>query len=125
MPVENLRLLLLIQISMKITLRHYIISGQRDQTRKWLWAILKKTPLDGDDYAKDVRTRVVLFWMIANLVFIMTMVQVYEPGDTGRNIYLAFIFVGSGSVGSCQSYWLSWILDTNICTVLWNRRVNG
>ena len=51
----------------------------------------EKTPLDGDDYAKDVRTRVVLFWMIANLVFIMTMVQVYEPGDTGRNIYLAFI----------------------------------
>ncbi|CAI5760414.1 unnamed protein product [Candida verbasci] len=50
-----------------------------------------KTPLDGDDYAKDVRTRVVLTWMVANLIFIMTMLQVYEPGDTARNIYLAFI----------------------------------
>ncbi|KAI5950362.1 CHS1 [Candida jiufengensis] len=47
--------------------------------------------LDGDDYAKDVRTRVVLSWLIANLVFIMTMVQVYKPGDTAKNIYLAFI----------------------------------
>ncbi|KAL6450408.1 CHS1 Chitin synthase 1 [Candida maltosa Xu316] len=50
-----------------------------------------KAVLDGDDYAKDVRTRVVLFWLVSNLVFIMTMVQVYEPGDTARNIYLAFI----------------------------------
>lgn len=50
-----------------------------------------KHVLDGDDYAKDVRTKVVLFWMLANLIFIMTMVQVYKPGDTGRNIYLAFI----------------------------------
>ena len=50
-----------------------------------------KTVLDGDDYAKDVRTKVVLVWLLANLIFIMTMVQVYEPGDTARNIYLAFI----------------------------------
>ncbi|KAI5959756.1 CHS1 [Candida pseudojiufengensis] len=50
-----------------------------------------KNVLDGDDYAKDVRTRVVLFWLIANLIFIMTMVQVYKPGDTAKNIYLAFI----------------------------------
>ncbi|KAI5950044.1 hypothetical protein CANMA_005398 [Candida margitis] len=50
-----------------------------------------KHVLDGDDYAKDVRTKVVLFWMLANLIFIMTMVQVYEPGDTAQNIYLAFI----------------------------------
>ena len=50
-----------------------------------------KAPLDGDDYAKDVRTRVVLFWLVSNLVFIMTMVQVYQPGDTASNIYLGFI----------------------------------
>ncbi|CUM65724.1 uncharacterized protein PRCAT00003372001 [Priceomyces carsonii] len=48
-------------------------------------------PMHGEDYAKDVRTKVVLIWMIANLIFIMTMLQVYEPGDTGKNIYLACI----------------------------------
>ncbi|KAK6454191.1 chitin synthase [Scheffersomyces xylosifermentans] len=51
----------------------------------------ESAPRDGEDYAKDVRTRVVLVWMIANLVFIMTMLQVYGPGETKKNIYLAFI----------------------------------
>ncbi|KAI3406464.2 CHS1 [Candida oxycetoniae] len=50
-----------------------------------------KAGLDGDDYAKDVRTKVVLFWMVSNLILIMTMLQVYKPGDTAKNIYLAFI----------------------------------
>ncbi|ODV77794.1 glycosyltransferase family 2 protein [Suhomyces tanzawaensis NRRL Y-17324] len=51
----------------------------------------KSTPMDGEDYAKDVRTRVVLLWLLANLVFILTMLQVYEPGETKQNAYLAFI----------------------------------
>ncbi|KAA8898532.1 hypothetical protein DIURU_004652 [Diutina rugosa] len=50
-----------------------------------------KTVLEGEDYAKDVRTKVVLVWMVANLLFILIMVQVYKPGDTAKNIYLAFI----------------------------------
>ncbi|RLV89897.1 Chitin synthase 1 [Spathaspora sp. JA1] len=68
----------------------------------------EKAPLEGEDYAKDVRTRVVLTWMLCNLVFIMTMMQVYEPGETSRNLYLATIlwvvailsiFRAVGSVG--------------------------
>lgn len=47
--------------------------------------------IDGEDYAKDVRTKVVLTWLICNLVFVLTMLQVYEPGETKKNIYLAFI----------------------------------
>lgn len=47
--------------------------------------------LDGDDYAKNVRTKVVLIWLLSNLIFIMTMLQVYQPGETARNYYLAFI----------------------------------
>lgn len=47
--------------------------------------------LDGEDYAKDVRTKVVLVWLLSNLIFIMIMLQVYEPGETSRNYYLAFI----------------------------------
>ncbi|KAG7665026.1 CHS1 [[Candida] subhashii] len=53
--------------------------------------IVTKQVLEGEDYAKDVRTKVVLVWMIANLFFIMTMLQVYEPGETHKNLYLAFI----------------------------------
>lgn len=47
--------------------------------------------LDGEDYAKNVRTKVVLVWLLCNLIFIMTMLQVFEPGETSRNYYLAFI----------------------------------
>lgn len=50
-----------------------------------------KPVLEGEDYAKDVRTKVVLIWMVANLLFIMIMLQVYEPGETKSNVYLAFI----------------------------------
>lgn len=68
----------------------------------------EKPPVDGEDYAKNVRTKMVLIWMLANLVFIMTMLQVYDPGQTKSNVYLAFIlwtvavlalFRGIGSVG--------------------------
>lgn len=47
--------------------------------------------MDGEDYAKDVRTRVVLIWMLSNLVFIMTMLQVFKAGETRQNYYLGFI----------------------------------
>ncbi|OBA20555.1 hypothetical protein METBIDRAFT_32538 [Metschnikowia bicuspidata var. bicuspidata NRRL YB-4993] len=47
--------------------------------------------IDGEDYAKNVRTKVVLIWLLANLIFIMTMLQVYEPGETSQNYYLVFI----------------------------------
>jgi chitin synthase len=68
----------------------YNIRSKR-ANRKILAPKPAKQPLDGEDYAKNVRTKVVLLWMIANLVFIMTMLQVYEPGQTKSNIYLAFI----------------------------------
>lgn len=49
------------------------------------------TTIDGEDYAKDVRTKVVLLWLLCNLIFIMTMLQVYDAGETSRNYYLAFV----------------------------------
>lgn len=52
---------------------------------------VEKPQIDGEDYAKNVRTKVVLIWMLANLMFIMTMLQIYEPGQTKSNVYLAFI----------------------------------
>lgn len=64
--------------------------------------------MEGEDYAKDVRTKVVLTWMLSNLVFVLTMMQVYTAGQTKTNKYLAFIlwsvailalFRGVGSIG--------------------------
>jgi Glycosyltransferases, probably involved in cell wall biogenesis len=68
----------------------YNIRAKRSN-KKVASANVQKAPLEGEDYAKDVRTRVVLIWMVANLVFIMTMMQVYDPGETKKNVYLAFI----------------------------------
>lgn len=51
----------------------------------------KPALIDGEDYAKDVRTKVVLIWLLANLIFIMTMMQVYDAGQTKKNLYLATI----------------------------------
>ncbi|CAG84478.2 DEHA2A04642p [Debaryomyces hansenii CBS767] len=63
----------------------------RRSNKKVLTARPPPPQLEGEDYAKDVRSRVVLIWLLVNLIFIMTMLQVYEPGATDKNIYLAFI----------------------------------
>lgn len=63
----------------------------RRSNKKVQQAHVPPAPMEGEDYAKDVRTKVVLIWLISNLVFIMTMLQVYDPGETKKNIYLAFI----------------------------------
>lgn len=52
---------------------------------------LKKQATPSEDYYRDVRTRVVLVWLLSNLIFMMSIVQVYEPGETNDNKYLAFI----------------------------------
>lgn len=78
--------------------------------------------LDGEDYAKHVRTKVVLLWLLLNLIFIMTMLQVYEPGDTGRNYYLVFIlcmvaalalFRAIGSTGYLLQHCARWLVESH------------
>lgn len=59
--------------------------------RKVSEAVTPEPQMEGEDYAKDVRTRVVLIWLMSNLIFIMTMLQVYSAGETKKNLYLAFI----------------------------------
>ncbi|KAH3674895.1 hypothetical protein WICMUC_002968 [Wickerhamomyces mucosus] len=51
----------------------------------------QKVEIPGEDYYRDIRTRVVLFWLITNLILIMSMTQVYQPSQTASNKYLAFI----------------------------------
>ncbi|EGV63258.1 Chitin synthase, class 2 [Yamadazyma tenuis] len=68
----------------------YNIRAKRS-SKKVLGAHQPDDIMDGEDYAKDVRTRVVLIWMLSNLVFIMTMLQVFKAGETKQNYYLGFI----------------------------------
>lgn len=43
-----------------------------------------------NDYYRDIRTRIVMVWMLSNLILIMAIIQVYEPENTNNN-YLIFI----------------------------------
>lgn len=44
-----------------------------------------------DDYYREVRTRVVLVWMVSNALLVLIMTQVYDVGATNDNIYLKII----------------------------------
>lgn len=68
----------------------------------------KKKEISKEDYYRDVRSRVVLFWVIANVILVMTITQIWTAKSIGSNKYLAFIlwsvfgfscfrFLGSGS----------------------------
>lgn len=80
-----------------------------------------KPIMNGEDYAKDVRTKVVLIWMLSNLIFIMTMLQVYKPGETARNIYLCVIlwsvavlalFRAMGSIGYLLQTYVRFLVES-------------
>ncbi|GAX69595.1 chitin synthase [Saccharomyces cerevisiae] len=43
-----------------------------------------------NDYYRDIRTRIVMIWMLSNLILIMSIIQVFTPQDTD-NGYLIFI----------------------------------
>lgn len=87
--------------------------------------------IDGEDYAKDVRTKVVLVWLLSNLIFIMIMLQVYKPGQTSQNYYLAFIlwtvaavavFRAVGSTGYLAQKMARWAVVT---VSKWNHKREG
>lgn len=44
-----------------------------------------------NDYYRDIRTRIVMIWMLSNLVLMMIITQIYAPEETSNNKYLAFI----------------------------------
>lgn len=43
------------------------------------------------DYYRDVRSRVVLFWMMCNLILVLILTQIYGDVATGNNVYLKII----------------------------------
>ncbi|KAK9460955.1 chitin synthase-domain-containing protein [Lipomyces oligophaga] len=44
-----------------------------------------------EDYYRNIRTRVVLLWMMANMVLVLVVTQAYDVVDAGTNGYLAFV----------------------------------
>ncbi|CCE65636.1 hypothetical protein TPHA_0M00610 [Tetrapisispora phaffii CBS 4417] len=46
--------------------------------------------LQRNDYYRDIRTRIVMVWMLSNLILIMAIIEVYSPTET-NNKYLKFI----------------------------------
>jgi chitin synthase len=57
-----------------------------------------KVPTEGpnaqtvtEDYYREIRTRVVLVWMICNVLLAMIMIQVFGVDNTNKNIYLKII----------------------------------
>lgn len=44
-----------------------------------------------NDYYRDIRTRIVMVWMLSNLILMMIITQIYKPEETINNVYLKFI----------------------------------
>ena len=44
-----------------------------------------------EDYFKEIRTRVVLFWLVCNLTLAMAVSDYYDAGKNRENVYLSFI----------------------------------
>ncbi|CAI8500435.1 unnamed protein product [Pichia kudriavzevii] len=51
----------------------------------------KKNVIGKEDYYRDVRSRVVLVWVISNVILVMTITQIWAADSIRSNKYLAFI----------------------------------
>ncbi|CDK28692.1 unnamed protein product [Kuraishia capsulata CBS 1993] len=69
----------------------YKLKERRKQPLKMREGFVQAPPPSDEDYYRDLRSRVVLIWLILNLVLIMTVTQVYKPGSIKTNGYLMTI----------------------------------
>lgn len=86
------------------------------------------------DYFREIRTRVVLVWMTANLLLILLITQFFSLDDPGKNVYLqivlwstaAFAFMrATGSFVFLMQYVARKILKANYHTgVQWRKTMN-
>lgn len=56
-----------------------------------------------EDYYREVRTRVVLFWLICNIALILIMTQVYDATSTNENVYLKVILWSVATLASVRA----------------------
>lgn len=68
--------------------------------------------IPGEDYYRDVRTRVVLTWLITNLILVMIVSQIYSPTETSSNKYLAFILWSVAALAAFRAVGSTWFLIT-------------
>lgn len=73
---------------LKLKERRKTPEHMRDEEKS---GMTKKAQISQEDYYRDVRSRVVLFWVIANVVLVMTITQIWEVTSINTNKYLAFI----------------------------------
>jgi len=71
-----------------------------------------KEEIPGEDYYRDVRTRVVLTWLITNLVLVMIISQVFPVETTSNNTYLAFILWAVAVLAAFRASGSLWYLIT-------------
>ncbi|CCH43582.1 chitin synthase [Wickerhamomyces ciferrii] len=71
-----------------------------------------RQPVLSEDYYRDVRTRVVLTWLITNLVLVMAVSQVYSATETATNKYLAFILWSVAALSAFRACGSTWYLIT-------------
>lgn len=69
----------------------YKLKERRKQPEEMRDGSVQKKPISAQDYYRDIRSRMVLFWVIMNVVLVMTITQIYSPGSIKNNKYLAFI----------------------------------
>ncbi|GME80279.1 unnamed protein product [Ambrosiozyma monospora] len=51
----------------------------------------QKSEISSDDYYRDIRSRVVLVWVLCNVILVMTITQIWKADAIHSNTYLAFI----------------------------------
>ncbi|ODV62330.1 chitin synthase CHS2 [Ascoidea rubescens DSM 1968] len=92
----------------------------RRQTPRGIKTIQEKQ-VSETDYYRDIRTRVVLFWLISNMILVMIITQVFQVGTNGGNNYLAFIlwsvaalaaFRALGSLFYLFHLFMRWCVET-------------
>lgn len=66
----------------------YKLKERRKQPEQMRDGAAKKQAISAQDYYRDIRSRMVLFWVIMNVVLVMTITEIYPASEIGSNRYL-------------------------------------
>ncbi|VEU24422.1 DEKNAAC105668 [Brettanomyces naardenensis] len=69
----------------------YKLKERRKQPEEMRDGAQERPKISAQDYYRDIRSRVVLFWVIMNVILIMTITQIWGPSNIRSNKYLAFL----------------------------------
>ncbi|VUG17675.1 CHS2 [Brettanomyces bruxellensis] len=69
----------------------YKLKERRKQPEQMREGAAKKSAISAQDYYRDIRSRMVLFWVIMNVVLVMTITEIYPATQIGNNKYLVIM----------------------------------